>query len=196
MSNPINDLIEHFSRLPGIGERTATRLTFHLLRSSPAFREDFASAISRLSEVHLCSVCSTVTEKDPCAICTSHIRKTDLICVVEKPSDIYSIERLHSYHGVYHVLHGLLSPLEGIAPGDLRITQLMKRVQEEKPKEIILALSPTIEGDATSSYLVKQLTPHGILLSRLASGIAIGSDLEFADQITLGKAFEGRLRVG
>lgn len=196
MSNPINDLIEHLSRLPGIGERTATRLTFHLLRSSPAFQHGLASAIERLKEVHLCSLCSTVTDKDPCSICTSHVRKHDLICVVEKPSDIYSIERLHSYQGVYHVLHGLLSPMEGISPSDLRIDQLLQRLRETRPKEIILALSPTIEGDATATYLSKQLLPLGITLSRLASGLAIGSDLEFADQITLGKAFEGRLRLG
>ncbi|MDB5037004.1 MAG: recombination protein RecR [Bacteriovoracaceae bacterium] len=196
MANPINELIEHLSRLPGIGERTATRLAFHLMRSNPVFREGLSSAIARLSEVHLCTVCSTVTDRDPCAICTSHVRKHEVICVVEKPSDIYSIERLHSYQGVYHVLHGLLSPLEGIAPGDLRIAQLQKRIQEEAPKEVILALSPTLEGDATSAFLVKQLSAYSFPISRLASGLAIGSNLEFADQITLGKAFEARTRVG
>jgi recombination protein RecR len=196
MGNPIHDLIEHLSRLPGIGERTATRLAFYLMRSNPAFREGLANSLQRLSEVHLCSVCSTVTDHDPCSICTSHIRKHDVICVVEKPSDIYSIERLHSYQGVYHVLHGLLSPMEGIAPSDLRITQLQKRIAEDPPKEVILALSPTVEGDATMTYLVKQLSPHNFPISRLASGLAVGSDLEFADQISLGKAFEGRCRVG
>jgi recombination protein RecR len=194
--NPINELIEHLSRLPGIGERTATRLAFHLMRSPAAYREGLAGSISRLAEIHLCSICSTVTDRDPCSICTSHIRRHDIICVVEKPSDIYSIERMHSYQGVYHVLHGLLSPLEGVAPSDLRIAQLQKRIQENPLKELILALSPTIEGDATSSFLVKQLSATQLTISRLASGLAIGSDLEFADQITLGKAFEARTRVG
>lgn len=194
--NPIHDLIEHLSRLPGIGERTATRLAFHLMRSSPAFRDGLSRSISRLSEIHLCSTCSTVTDRDPCSICTSHIRRHDIVCVVEKPSDIFSIERMHSYQGVYHVLHGLLSPIEGIAPSDLRISHLQKRIQENPPKELILALSPTLEGDATSTYLVKLLGGADFLISRLASGLAIGSDLEFADQITLGKAFEARTRLG
>jgi len=202
-AGPIDQLIAHLSRLPGIGERTATRLAFYLLRANPQFREGLASAISNLSHIHLCSHCSTVTDQDPCSICKSHLRKRDLICIVEKPSDIYSIERLHSYGGLYHVLHGLLSPIEGVAPSDLRISHLMQRVVENPPSEIILALSPTVEGDATSAYLVKQLDSptlraggRKITISRLASGLPIGSDLEFADQITLGKAFEARTLVG
>jgi recombination protein RecR len=195
-AGPLDDLISHLSRLPGIGERTATRLGFYLLRANPGFRAGLVNALTDLAKIHLCSQCSTVTDKDPCSLCTSPIRKHDLVCVVEKPSDIYTIERLHSYHGVYHVLHGLLSPMEGIAPSDLRIPQLLKRVAENPPTEIILALSPTVEGDATSSYLVRQLAANDIPMSRLASGLPIGSDLEFADQITLGKAFEARTRLG
>ena len=137
-----------------------------------------------------------MTEKDPCAICSSHVRNRDVVCIVEKPSDIYSIERLKSYHGLYHVLHGVLSPLEGIGPSDLRISQLLQRLSSsEKPKEVILALSPTVEGDATCAYLVKQLAPFNLPITRLASGLPMGSDLEFADQITLGKAFEARTRL-
>jgi len=193
-AGPIDDLIAHLSRLPGIGERTATRLAFFLLRATPAFREGFARSIQGLSQIHLCSNCSTVTDTDPCNICRSHLRDTHLICVVEKPSDIYSIERLHSYQGTYHVLHGLLSPLEGITPADLRLSQLFGRISESPPRELILALSPTVEGDATAAYIVKQLSGK-TSLSRLASGLPIGSDLEFADQITLGKAFEARTSV-
>ena len=199
MASPLDNLISHLSRLPGIGERTATRLAFYLLRTSPAFRDGFAQSIQNLSQIHLCSQCSTVTDKDPCAICTSHVRLHDVICVVEKPSDIYSIERLHSYQGLYHVLHGLLSPMEGVSPSDLRLPQLFTRLSQQPPKELILALSPTVEGDATASYIAKQLSPQTssgrLSISRLASGLPIGSDLEFADQITLGKAFEARTRL-
>ncbi len=193
-AGPIDDLISHFSRLPGIGERTATRLAFHLLRASSSFRDGFARSIEGLSKIHLCSQCSTVTDIDPCSICKSPLRETKMICVVEKPSDIYSIERLHSYSGTYHVLHGLLSPIDGITPQDLRLQQLFHRVGEERPEELILALSPTVEGDATAAYIAKQINGK-IPLSRLAAGLPMGSDLEFADQITLGKAFEARTRL-
>jgi recombination protein RecR len=196
-ANAIDELVAHLSRLPGIGERTATRLAFYLLRTKPAFREGLASALGRLSEIHLCSVCSTVTEADPCSICSSHVRNKETICIVEKPSDIYSIERMHSYQGLYHVIHGLISPMEGVAPSDLRIPQLLERISTNPPSEVILALSPTVEGDATNSYLAKQLHMKApeIKISRLASGLPIGSDLEYADQITLGKAFEARIQV-
>jgi len=199
-ANAIDELVAHLSRLPGIGERTATRLAFYLLRSKPAFREGLASALNRLSQIHLCSLCATVTESGTCSICSSPVRNRETICVVEKPSDIYFIEQLHSYPGLYHVLHGLISPMEGIAPTDLRISDLLKRTSEQKPREIILALNPTVEGDATSSYLVKQFasspTTQEVKVTRLASGLPIGSALEYADQITLGKAFEARTVVG
>ena len=200
-ASAIDDLVAHLSRLPGIGERTATRLAFHLLKSKPAFREGLASSLNRLSDIHLCSTCSTVTESEICSICNSPVRKRETICLVEKPSDIYFIEGLHSYHGLYHVLHGLISPMEGISPSDLRIPQLLKRIAEQGPKEVILALSPTVEGDGTSSYLIKQInsqtsTTREVKVTRLASGLPIGSNLEYADQITLGKAFEARTVVG
>lgn len=194
-SNSINNLIAHLSRLPGIGERTATRLAFHLMRQKTSFREGFAKSLMELDKIHLCTVCGTVTEEDPCVICSSHVRNHEHLCVVEKPSDIYSIERLHIFHGTYHVLHGLLSPLEGITADDLSLQKLFHRVQEGEFKEVILALSPTVEGDATSQYLVKLLQNLGVKVSRLASGLPVGGELEFADQITLGKAFEARTIV-
>lgn len=196
---PLDDLIAHLSRLPGIGERTATRLAFYLLRASPAFRQGFSRSVEKLSEIHLCSECATVTDTDPCSICRSSVRHTGLLCVVEKPSDIYAIERMNQYNGRYHVLHGLLSPMEGIAPQDLRLEQLFMRIQTNPPSELILAMSPTVEGDATSSYILRHLQQakllESTLVTRLASGLAVGTDLEFADQISLGKAFEARMRL-
>lgn len=194
-SGPIDELIAHLSRLPGVGERTATRLAFFLLRSKPQFRSGFAQALNRLSEIVLCRQCRTLTQQNPCSVCASPIRNHKLICVVEKASDIYPIERLNAYRGVYFVLHGLLSPMEGIGPEDIGLHQLTERVQNQGPDEIILALNPTVEGDATSSYLVKLLEKSRTEVTRLASGLPIGSELEYADQITLGKAFEGRTRV-
>ena len=191
----IDEVIAHLSRLPGIGERTATRLAFYLLRANPAFRGGLAQSIDRLSEIHLCRDCFTVTERETCNVCSSPVRNHKILCVVEKPSDIYSIERMNQYKGVYHVLHGLLSPLEGIGPQDLKINELTQRMSRQGFDEVILALSPTAEGDATSLFLAKALAGSPTLISRLASGLAIGSDLEFADQITLGKAFEARMRV-
>lgn len=192
---PLDELILHLSRLPGIGERTAARLAFHLLRANPQFREGLCRSIAGLERVHLCSECATITEQDPCSICSSPIRNRRALCIVEKPSDIYSLEKLNRFHGLYHVLHGLLSPMEGLGPSDLKIPQLLERVRKFEFEEIILALSPTVEGDATSQYLFKQLQTEFNQITRLASGIAIGTDLEFADQITLGKAFEGRMRL-
>ena len=191
----IDDVIAHLSRLPGIGERTATRLAFYLLRSNPAFRAGLSQSIDRLSEIHLCRDCFTVTEREVCNICSSPVRNRKVICVVEKPSDIYSIERMNQYKGMYHVLHGLLSPLEGVGPQDLKITELVNRTSKSEFEEVILALSPTAEGDATSLYVAKLLSHQSTPVSRLAAGLAVGSDLEFADQITLGKAFEARMRV-
>lgn len=193
---PLDELIQHLSRLPGIGERTATRLAFFLLRMNPNFRAGLARSLEQLSEIHLCSDCLTVTERNICSICSSPIRNRRLLCVVEKPSDIYSIEKINRYQGLYHVLHGLLSPMEGVGPNDLKVPQLMSRLQNSDFDEVILALSPTVEGDATSQYLARQLSTTGIKLSRLASGLAVGTDLEFADQISLGKAFEARARLG
>jgi recombination protein RecR len=192
---PLDDLIQHLSRLPGIGERTATRLAFHLMRAHPNYRRGLSQSIERLEAIRFCSECFTVTEANPCRICSSPVRNPNTLCVVEKPSDIYSIEKLNRFNGRYHVLHGLLSPLEGVGPSDLKIQPLLDRLVHKTYEEIIFALSPTVEGDATCQYLTRLVGERAVSLSRLASGIAVGSDLEFADTITLGKAFEGRMRV-
>ncbi len=192
----MNDLIQHLARLPGIGDRTATRLAFYLLRANPQYRAGFVEAIQKLSEVKFCSTCATVTSQnqDPCAICTSPVRNPKALCVVEKPSDIFTIEKLNVFQGRYFVLHGLLSPMEGIGPHDIRIPQLVQKIRQDLDlQEVILALSPTVEGDATAQFVTKQLEASPITISRLASGLAVGTDLEFADQISLGKAFEARL---
>ena len=194
-SAALDDLIALLARLPGIGERTATRLAFHLLRSSPQYREGLARSLQRLSEIVFCKSCRTVTDRAVCAICESHVRNRKQICIVEKASDIYAIERLNLYRGTYFVLHGLISPMEGISPEDLSITQLTQRVLEDQAEEIILALNPTVEGDVTSAYLARQFTKPGCVVTRLASGLPVGSELEYADQMTLGKAFEGRLNL-
>lgn len=192
----IDDVIAHLSRLPGIGERSATRLAFHLLRAKPQFREGFAKSLLRLQEIVLCSECRTVTEQSPCRICTSPIRDHSILCVVEKPSDIYSIERLGNFKGVYFVLHGLLSPMEGVNPEDLALSKLVEILKKNSTQEVILALNPTVEGDATSHYLARIFNELQLPeVSRLASGLPTGSELEYADQITLGKAFEGRTRL-
>lgn len=188
-------MILHLARLPGIGERTATRLAFYLLRASPQFREKLAESLKALSQVSFCSNCRTLTEESPCRICASPVRKPELLCVVEKPSDIYPIERLGKYNGTYFVLHGLLSPLEGVGPDEIGLQLLFDRVSRQRPEELILALNPTVEGEATVSYVAQKLSNEPVQLSRLASGLPMGSELEFADQITLGKAFEGRTKL-
>lgn len=194
-AQPLDDLINHLSRLPGIGERTATRMAFHLLRAKPQFRDGLARSVEALSSIVLCQDCRNVTQASPCSICSSPVRNKKLLCVVEKPSDIYPIERLGSYQGCYFVLHGLLNPMEGVTPQDLGLRSLVERLHLAGADELILALNPTVEGDVTSSYLVKALTPLGIQISRLASGLPMGSELEYADQITLGRAFEGRTPI-
>jgi recombination protein RecR len=195
-AGPLDDLIAHLSRLPGIGERTATRLAFYLLRAQAPFRKRLAESLLKLSDIILCDSCRTVTDHSPCMFCSSSVRNHEVLCIVEKPSDIYSIERLNKFHGDYFVLHGLLSPLEGIMPEDLGLERLEMKIKNSNTyKELILALNPTVEGDATASYISKVLEKMPISISRLASGLAVGSELEYADQITLGKAFEGRTRL-
>lgn len=172
------------------------RLAFHLLRAHPHLREGLAASILKLSEIRFCSQCLTVTpqNQDPCSLCTSPVRNHRLLCVVEKPSDIFAIEKLNVFQGRYFVLHGLISPLEGIGPQDLKIPLLLDRLRGDLSlEEVILALSPTVEGDATAQFISKQCGSLPLTVSRLASGLAVGTHLEFADQISLGKAFEARL---
>jgi len=188
----VEKLIELFATLPGIGRRTAQRLTFFLLRQTPEFVEDFAETLRQLKQrVRTCSQCFTFTEQDPCAICASDRRDRSIICVVEEPPDILAIERTGEYRGLYHVLHGVLNPLGGISAEDLRIRELVARITPEV-REVILALSPTVEGDVTAQYLARLLKPLGVRITRIAQGVPLGSALEFTDEATLSRALSGR----
>jgi recombination protein RecR len=191
---PVARLIDEFSRLPGIGPKSAARLTFHLLRSPAEQAQSLAEALSDLHErTTFCSVCHNITEADPCPICQSETRDRAVICVVEEPLDVMAIERTGDYLGLYHVLHGTLSPVEGIGPDDLHIADLVSRLKGDTPvREVILATNPNMEGEATAMYIARQLTGSGIVVSRLARGLPVGGDLEYADQVTLSRALAGR----
>ncbi len=192
---PIQDLINSFSRLPGIGPKTASRLTFFLLTAPDDLSQDLAAALSALkTETTYCQTCFniTVAGRVQCEICSNPDRDQDVICVVEEPLDVLSLERTEGFHGRYHVLHGALSPIEGISPEDLKIRELMTRVHAENIQEIILATNPSLEGDATAMYLHQQLAPSQVRVTRLARGLPVGGDLEYADQNTLLKALAGR----
>lgn len=195
-TDALGRLIDELSRLPGIGRKSARRLAFHLLKADPAAVERLAAALVDLKrKVTFCDVCHDVTERSPCALCADARRSDDVICVVEEPSDVLAIEGTGEFRGRYHVLHGVLSPLDGVGPDDLKIKELLARVRESRPAEVILALNPDTEGDATSFYLQKLLAPSGCTLSRIARGIPVGGDLEFADAATLGRAIQGRERL-
>lgn len=192
-AEPMARLIEELKKLPGIGTKSAQRLAFYILRAS---EEDAASLALAIQEVkrrlRLCSVCNNITDIDPCTYCSSPTRNQRLICVVEEPTSIAAIEKSRHYSGVYHVLHGSLSPLHGIGPEQLRIANLVKRVEGGQVDEVILATNPTVEGEATATYVSSQLRPAGIKLSRIATGIPAGSDIEYADEVTVQRAMEGR----
>jgi recombination protein RecR len=186
-------LIDELKKLPGIGGKSAQRLAFHILRSSGEDAEALAGAIRNLKEkLHLCSVCSNITDVDPCSYCTNATRNQRLVCVVEEPTNIAAIEKTRSYNGVYHVLHGAISPLQGIGPEQLRITSLMKRIDSGSVDELIIATNPTIEGEATAVHLTHLIKPSGVKVTRIATGIPAGSDIEYADEVTMLKAMEGR----
>lgn len=196
LARPIARLIDEFSRLPGIGPKTASRLTFYLLRVSAEQAESLAAALVQLRrETRTCQVCFNISESSPCAICTSEARDAHLLCVVEEPLDVLALERTRRYHGRYHVLGGVISPVEGIGPEELRIEELVSRVGAERPSEVILATNPSMEGEATAMYLEKRLRPLGVRLTRLARGLPVGGDLEYADDVTLSRALEGRSEV-
>lgn len=190
---PVARLIEAFSRLPGIGPKTASRLTYYLLRSG---REDSQALAKALEELHestvFCSVCYNISETDPCAVCSDEGRDRSLICVVEEPLDVLAIENTGAYKGLYHVLHGHISPLERIGPEDLRIRELVRRIERDGVREVIVATNPTLEGDATAMYLAGVLAPLGVKVSRLALGLPRGGDLEYADRVTLAESLAGR----
>ena len=193
---PIDHLIEALTRLPGIGKKTASRLAFHILRNSPPEAQELARAILDVKEkIRLCSICFNLTDENPCRICQEGRRSQEILCVVEGPNDLMAIENTGTFNGRYHVLHGAISPLEGIGPGDIKIKELMDRLRGETISEVILATNPTVEGGATSLYLVDLIKPLGIRMTRIAYGIPMGSEIEYSDGITLSKALEGRREI-
>jgi recombination protein RecR len=195
LPEPIQNLINAFARLPGIGPKTASRLTFHLLRSSEDLSQDLAEALRALkTSIGYCTRCFNITMagREICEICAHPQRDPAQVCVVEEPLDIVALERTSGYYGQYHVLHGVLSPIEGVGPQDLKIAPLLNRVQKEAVQEVILATNPSMEGDATAMYLQAQLRPMGVRVTRLARGLPVGGDLEYADQNTLLRALAGR----
>jgi recombination protein RecR len=192
-AEPMAQLIDELKKLPGVGGKSAQRLAFHILRTSEEDAEALAFAIRNLKEkVHLCSVCNNITDVDPCSYCSNPVRNQRLVCVVEEPTNIASVEKTRSYNGVYHVLHGAISPLHGISPDQLRIASLMKRIDAGAVDEIIIATNPTIEGEATAVHLAQLIKRPGIKVTRIATGIPAGSDIEYADEVTMMKAIEGR----
>lgn len=189
----LSDLIEQLSRLPGIGERSAQRIAYHILKSPQKDAEKLSRAIMEVKgKVTRCSLCYNLTEEDPCQLCQDPSRDKGVICVIEEPGDIYFVERAAGYNGVYHVLMGALSPLDGIGPEQLTIGALVERAKKGGVKEVIIATNPTLSGEATAMYLLKVLKPLGIKMTRIAHGLPVGGNLEFADEVTLARSFEGR----
>jgi len=189
---PVTRLIEEFSRLPGIGPKTASRLTFYLLRAADEQAKALAEALTQLKErITFCSECYNISESSTCAICEDLSRDRGLLCVVEEPLDVMALERARGYQGLYHVLQGVISPMEGIEPDDLRIPELVERVRKGHFREV-MATNPSLEGEATAMYIHRQLTPLGVRITRLARGLPVGGDLEYADAVTLIRAIEGR----
>lgn len=201
MSDPIQRLVRELARLPGVGERTATRLAFHLVRRPESqVRELAAALLDVVDKIILCSVCANLTDRDPCRMCTDARRDSALICVVATPAELLAIDRAGHYGGRYHVLHGLLSPLDGVGPEDLRIGELLRRLERPGPdaehtarvQEVIVATSASVEGEATALYLARLIKPLGVAVSRIASGIPVGGELEYSDQATIARALAGR----
>jgi recombination protein RecR len=190
--DPIRRLVQELSRLPGIGEKTATRLAFHLVRGQRQHVHDLAQALVDVTDkIRLCSVCMNMTEHDPCALCNDPQREAETICVVATPSDLIAIDRGGHFRGRYHVLHGLLSPLEGIGPDDIRVAELIRRLSPPV-REIIIATSPNVDGEATAMYVARAIKPLGVKVSRIATGLPVGGELEYSDQATIARALAGR----
>jgi recombination protein RecR len=197
MADPIRRLVQELARLPGIGEKTATRLAFYLIRSNRQQIRDLAQALlDATDKIRLCSVCMNMTEVDPCSMCTDPQRDGETICVVATPSDLIAIDRGGHFRGRYHVLHGLLSPLEGIGPDDIRLAELVRRLggsgEPGSPREVIIATSPSVDGEATAMYIARTIKPLGIQVSRIATGLPVGGELEYSDQATIARALAGR----
>jgi recombination protein RecR len=192
-AEPMARLIEELKKLPGVGSKSAQRLAFHILRASDDDAELLAGAIRDVkASLRLCSVCNNITDVDPCVYCTSATRNQRLVCVVEEPTNIAAIEKTRHYNGVYHVLHGALSPLHGVGPEQLRIANLARRVELGSVDEVILATNPTVEGEATATYLSSLFKSSPVKVTRIATGVPVGSDIEYADEVTIQKAIEGR----
>jgi recombination protein RecR len=190
---PVTKLIEAFAQLPGIGPKTASRLTFYLLRRPAEQAEGLADALRDLKQkIVFCSTCFNITEQSPCTVCQDESRDRSIVCVVEEPLDVLAIDRTGEYKGLYHVLHGAISPVEGIGPDELRINELLARLKAEPIREVLLATNPNLEGEATAMYLARLIQPLGVRVTRLARGLPVGGDLEYADAVTLGRALEGR----
>lgn len=200
--DPIQRLTVELAKLPGIGEKTAQRLAFHILRAQDGYARDLAAAlIDMVEKVRFCSVCCSLTELDPCPVCSDNRRDDLVLCVVESVPDLLAVERTREFRGRYHVLHGVLSPLEGIGPDQIRIKELLKRIGSPAPgrsavEEVIVATNPDVEGEATALYLTRLLRPLGVRVTRIAQGVPMGGDLEFADQLTLARALTGRREIG
>jgi recombination protein RecR len=192
----IQDLIEELGRLPGVGPKGAQRIAFYLLAAEPADVERFADTLKRVkNDVRFCQICGNVTESEQCKICRDPRRDPAIICVVEESKDVLAVERTREFRGRYHVLGGAISPIDGIGPDDLRIRELLTRLADGTVTELILATDPNLEGEATATYLSRLVKPMGLIVTRLASGLPVGGDLEYADEVTLGRAFSGRRRV-
>jgi recombination protein RecR len=192
----VQDLIDELGRLPGVGPKSAQRIAFHLLAAEQLDVERLAATLIRVkNEVRFCTICGNVAEADQCRICTDDRRDPTVICVVEEPKDVVAVERTREFRGRYHVLGGAISPIDGIGPDDLRIRELLTRLSDGVVTELILATDPNLEGEATATYLARMIRPMGLTVSRLASGLPVGGDLEYADEVTLGRAFSGRRQV-
>ncbi len=193
---PLERLIEQFERMPGIGAKTAQRLAYYVLKLPQADAEGFADAIIQAhKKIHYCKVCCNITDKDVCSLCSNEKRNHSVICVVEDPRDVMALERTQEFDAVYHVLHGVISPLNGIGPDQIYIKELLARIGKDNVTEVIMATNPTVEGEATAMYISKLLKPLGVKVTRLAYGIPVGGDLEYADEVTLARALEGRREI-
>ncbi|MCK9478071.1 MAG: recombination mediator RecR [Firmicutes bacterium] len=190
---PLAHLIEQFEKLPGIGHKTARRLAFHILDSPDVHAEEFANALINAKKlVRYCNICQNMTDAEVCLICADDKRDNSVICVMESPKDVMALEKAREYNGLYHVLHGAISPMDGIGPEDIKIAELLSRLSSDTVKEVIMATNPNIEGEATAMYLSKLIKPLGVKVTRIAHGVPVGGDLEYADEITLSRAIEGR----
>ena len=193
---PLEELVDQFARLPGIGKKTAQRLSFFVLGLPEGEAEKFADAIVEAhKKIHSCKICQNLTDGEICSVCASGTRDRETICVVEDPRDVMAFERTGDYNGLYHVLHGLISPMDGVGPDGIRIKELLARLNNDEVKEVIMATNPTVEGEATAMYISKLLKPLGIKISRLAYGIPVGGDLQYADEVTLSRALKGRNQI-